>query len=62
MAPAWRYGGNMKATQFRVPVYLDARLKAWLEAEASRRMCSMAQVFRDFLVAEIERRERAAEG
>ena len=50
----------MKTTQHRVPIYIDATLLAWLRAEAERRRCSMAQVFRDLLVAEMER--RASEG
>ncbi len=39
--------------------YADRAQIAWLKAEALRRRCSMAQVVRDLINDEIERRERA---
>lgn len=35
---------------------LDPDLLEWVRAEAARRRCSMSQVIRDLIVAEIERR------
>ena len=43
----------------RVPVmaHLDPDLAAWVRKEAQERRCSIAQVFRDLVLTEIERRK-----
>jgi len=35
-----------------VTIHLDPDLKAWLDAEAARRRCSVSQVIRDLIVAQ----------
>lgn len=39
-----------------VMIHLDADFKAWLDAEAARRRCSMSQILRELILAEMERR------
>jgi len=38
-------------------IHFDLPLWQWLKAEAERRHCSIGQVVRDLVVAEIERRK-----
>jgi len=38
-------------------IHFDIPLWQWLKAEAERRHCSIGQVVRDLVVAEIERRK-----
>jgi len=44
----------MKKHSMRLNV--DQDLRTWLKKEATRRHCSISQVFRDLIVAEIEKR------
>ncbi len=45
----------------RLPVPLTDEMRAWVEAEAERRMCSQAQVVRGLIDKEMERQRRARE-
>jgi len=39
---------------------IDPDLHEWVKTEAQRRRCSMSQVIRDLIVAEIENRQQKA--
>jgi hypothetical protein len=38
-----------------VTIHLDAALKSWLDAEATRRHCSISQVLRDLIVEKLNK-------
>ena len=44
-----------------IKIYFDQELEVWLRGAASRRKCSLAQVVRDLIVSEMERREQKNE-
>ena len=46
---------NMKRESLKA--VLDPDLAAWVRKEARERRCSIAQVFRDLVLAEIQRRK-----
>ncbi len=46
---------NMKREALKA--VLDPDLAAWVRKEAHERRCSIAQVFRDLVIAEIQRRK-----
>ena len=55
--PGCYYDGGM-AKKHSTNLHFDSALFEWLKQEAERRHCSIGQVVRDLVVAEIERRSK----